>query len=183
MNDVVLLFVPIFGSIVLVFVLSRLIVSSADESRRAREIGDGQFEFAPNKRNYIAAVLFVGYLVYVSISLVVTGLSTAAGEIGTALWLAIALFLVAAFPGSIVVSDQGLQQKYWLRKKRMAWKDVGKVVLDEKRNRVTIAGRGGIKIVFMRQLPDKARLMAELGKHCPDKVPAEAKQDAVVAVS
>jgi hypothetical protein len=175
MNDIVLLFVPIFVSIALVFVLSRIIVSSADKTRQARGIGNGQLEFAPNKRNYVALVLFEGYLVYMSGSLLFTSFSTVVGRIGFALWLLVALFLLAVFPGSVITGDEGLRQVYWLRKKSIAWKDVRKIVINEKRNRVTICGKGA-KIVFMRQLPDKARLLAEIGKHCPDKVPAEARQ-------
>ena len=176
MNDVALIFVPIFGSIVLVFVLSRIIVSKADESRHAREIGNGQLEFAPNRRNHVALVLFVAYLVYMSGSLLFTSISTVVGQIGSAFWLLIALILLAAFPGSVIASNEGLQQVYWLRKKRkIAWTDVSRIAIDEKRNRVTITGKGA-KIVFMRQLPDKARLIAELGRHCGDKLPAEAKQ-------
>jgi Bacterial PH domain len=175
MNDIVLLFVPIFVSIALVFVLSRIIVSSADKTRQAREIGN-ELEFAPNRRNYVALVLFEAYLVYMSGSLLFTSFSTVVGRIGFALWLLVALFLLAVFPGSVITGDEGLRQVYWLRKKSIAWKDVRKIVIDEKRNRVTITGNGGAKIAFMRQLPDKARLLAELGKHCPDKVPAEARQ-------
>ena len=175
MNDIVLIFVPIFVSIALVFVLSRIIVSSADKTRQAHEIGNGQLEFAPNRRNYVALVLFEAYLVYMSGSLFFTSFSTVVGRIGFALWLLVALFLLAVFPGSVITGDEGLRQVYWLRKKSIAWKDVRKIVINEKRNRVTICGKGA-KIVFMRQLPDKARLLAEIGKHCPDKVPAEARQ-------
>ncbi len=177
----VLIFVPIFGSIVLVFVLSRIIVDSADKSRQAREIGNGQIEFAPNKRSFVAAVLFVAYLVYMSGSLLFTTIATLEGQIGSAYWLLIALIWRAAFPASIVVSDEGIRQVYWLRKKHIAWKDVSQIAIDEKRNRVTITGNGRVKILFTRQLPDKARLMAELGKHCGEKLPVEAKLTAMFA--
>lgn len=184
MKDVSYIFVPIFGTIALVWVLSRIIVSSADESRLAQEIGNGRLEFAPNKRNYVAMSLFVALLVYMSGSLLLTSISTVAGQIAFAFWLLIALILLAAFPGSVIASDEGLQQVYWLgKKKNIAWKDVSKVAINEKRNRVTITGKDKVKIVFMRQLPDRARLVAELGKHCGDKLPAEAKQNAVLAAS
>ena len=181
MNDVVFIFVPIFGSIVLVWILSRIVVSAADKSRLAREIGNGQLEFAPNRRNYVAAVLFVAYLVYMSASMIFTSLTTLVGQIGTAFWLGVILILLAAFPASIVVSDEGIRQVYWPRKKHIAWKDVSQIAIDEKRNRVTITGNGRVKILFTRQLPDRARLMAELGKHCGEKLPVEAKLTAMFA--
>jgi hypothetical protein len=182
MTNVIFIFLPIFGSIAVVWVLSRIIVSPADESRKAQYIGNGQLEFAPNKRNYVAVVLFVAYLLYMSVSLIFTSLSTVAGQIGAAFWLAIALILVASFPASILLTGEGLQQVYWLRKKRIiVWKDVSEIAIDEKRNRVTIKGNGGAKIVYTRQLPDKTRLMAELEKYCGDKMPAEARQNVLVS--
>ncbi len=55
---------------------------------------------------------------------------------------------------------------YWLRaRKRIAWNEISKVTTDDKRGEVKIKGRNGTKILFARQLPDRARLLAELEKH------------------
>ena len=59
MNSLVFAFVPVFGSIVLVWALSRLSVSAADEGRPALEIENGQLEFAPNRRNYVGVISLV----------------------------------------------------------------------------------------------------------------------------
>lgn len=176
MINMVRFFAPILGSIALVWILSRMVVSSADEHRQAREIGDGGLEFAPNKRNHVAAVLFVALLAYLSISLAVISLNSPIVLVGAAFWLVLALLVLAAFPASIRVGDEGLQQVYWLWKnKRIAWKNVSKITIDEKRNRLTITGQSRARIVFTRQLPDRSRLLAELEKHCGDKLPAEAR--------
>jgi hypothetical protein len=183
MTNLVFAFVPIFASILLVWVLSRLSVSTADEGRPLSETGNGQLEFAPNKRNYVGVIGLVALLVYMSVSLAIANFSSTACLLGAALWLAIALFILAVFPGSIRVSSDGLQQVYWLWKsKRIAWQDVSKILIDEKRQRVTIIDRKGTKIAHIRQLPDRARLLSEFAKYCGDKLPKEAAQSAMASL-
>ena len=187
MTDVMFAFLPLFGAIVLIWILSRIIVKPADANRKAQDAGNGQLQFLPNKSSYVAVVLFVAYLAYMSGSLIFTSLSTTMGRIGVVLWLAVALILLASFPATILLTGDGLQQVYWLRKKRnIAWADVKEIAINEKRRRVTIKGKTGAKIVHTLQLPDRARLMAELAKHCGDKLPADARaleEQTVTAVS
>jgi hypothetical protein len=176
MTNMISLFLALFGAIGVFWVLSRLVVSPAYVHRSAREFENGQLEFAPNKRNYVAAILFVALLVYSGISSFVTSLGSPFAMIAALLWVAIAAAILSGFPGSILADGEGLQQVYWLmKKKHIAWADVSKVVIDGKRERVTIVGPGRAKIVFTRQLPDKERLLAKLGKHCADKLPTGAK--------
>jgi len=62
---------------------------------------------------------------------------------------------------------------YWLRaRKCIAWSEISKVTTDDKRGEVKIKGRNGTKILFARQLPDRARLLTELEKHSEEKAPA-----------
>ena len=171
------LFLALFGAIGVFWVLSRLVVSPAYVHRSAREIENGELEFAPNKRNHVAAIIFVVLLVYAGISSFVTSLGSPLAMIAALVWVAIAAAILSGFPASILAGGEGLQQVYWLlHNKHIAWADVSKVVIDEKRERVTIVGRGSAKIVFTRQLPDKARLLAKLAKHCADKLPTGARQ-------
>src|ERR1700739_3540185 len=125
MTNLLFAFLPIFGSIALVTVLARLSINAADEGRSARETGNDQLEFAPNRRNFVAVVFLVAILTYTGASFAASNLSSSADLVLAALWLSIALLILAVFPGSIRVSDEGLQQVYWLWKsKRIAWKDV-----------------------------------------------------------
>ncbi len=184
MNSLVFAFVPVFGSIVLVWALSRLSVSAADEGRPALEIENGQLEFAPNRRNYVGVISLVALLVYMSVTLAFANFSSKAGLLGAALWLGIALFILAVFPGSIRVNGEGMQQVYWLWKsKRIAWNNVSKIVIDEKRKKVTVIGRDGSKIVHIQQLPDRVRLLEEFAKSCGDKLPKEAAPNPVASIS
>jgi hypothetical protein len=174
------IFAPILCAILLVWVLSRLIVSKADEDRQAREVGNGQIEFAPNRRSYWGVYLFVAFLAYVTLSMVVNGLKEPGNLIGAGLCTVLALIVLAAFPGSILVSGDGVRQVYWLWKnKRVDWKDVARIAVDEKQGTVTITGARGTKIVHTRQLPDRTRLLEELQKHCGEKLTAKPGQKTV----
>jgi hypothetical protein len=80
--------------------------------------------------------------------------------------------LLRILPGSITLTSAGLEQRYWLAKaKGIAWSDVRSIAVDHKQGRVTISSRTGVKIQHPRQLPDRARLLAELEARCPDKMP------------
>ncbi|HSZ16549.1 MAG TPA: hypothetical protein VK764_05575 [Terracidiphilus sp.] len=169
------MFLPFMGAFVVLLVLSRLIVSAADEERKALETENGRLEFNPNRRGYWGVYLFIACLGYVVLASFLNGIKSG---IAPAFFCAgfIALLLLA-FPGSVIVDKNGLGQIYWLRgEKRIAWSDVSKVSLDEKKREVTIVGKFGTKIVHTRQLPDRERLLQELKSHCSEKLPAELKQ-------
>ena len=87
---------------------------------------------------------------------------------------AFAILLLSAFPGTILIDKDGIEQVYWLRgRKRIAWNEISKVTTDEKRGEVKIKGRNGIKILFARQLPDRERLLVEVEKHSEESAPAK----------
>ncbi|MGB6194123.1 MAG: hypothetical protein WBF42_16780 [Terracidiphilus sp.] len=176
MMNVILVIVPMLGMIVLVWVLARLIVSPADAGRSVNQAG-GEIEFAPNKRGIVAAPVFVGFLVYLGVTMLISSLPSFLNIFGGAFWMLLAVLILMTYPARIFAGDQGLRQTYWLGKtRRIAWKDVSQVIYDENKHRLTIKGQGGTKIIHTRQLPDRARLVAELEKHCEDKVPAELRK-------
>ncbi len=179
MTNVILVIVPMLGMIVLVWVLARLIVSPADAGRPARQ-AEGEIEFAPNKRSIVAAPIFVGFLVYLGVTMLISSLPSFLGIFGAGFWILLAALILMTYPARIFAGDQGLRQTYWLGKtRRIAWKDVSQVIYDENKHRLTIKGQGRTKITHTRQLPDRARLIAELEKNCADKVPAELRKTAV----
>ena len=169
------MFIPFIGAFVVLLVLSRLIVSGADEERKALETENGRLEFTPNRRGYWATYLFIACLSYVLVASLVNGIKS--GMAPAVLCAGFIALLLAAFPGSVIVDKNGLGQVYWLRgEKRIAWSDVSKVSVDEKKHEVKILGKFGTKIVHTRQLPDRERLLQELKTHCSEKLPAEPKQ-------
>jgi hypothetical protein len=167
------LFIPLFFALVVLSVLAKLIVSAADEDRQANETGSGQLEFTPNRRSYWGVYLFLACLAYGVVANVVVGIRSSADLAAPALCIAFAILLLSAFPGTILVDKNGIEQVYWLRgRKRIAWNEIAKVTTDEKRGEVKIKGVNGTKIVFSRQLPDRARLQQELERHSSEKAPA-----------
>lgn len=167
------LFIPLFVAIAVLLVLAKLIVSGADEDRQAIETENGQLEFTPNRRSYWGVYLFLACLAYGVVGNVVVGIRSSADLAAPAFCIAFAILLLSAFPGSIVIDKNGIEQKYWLRgRKRVAWHEISKVTIDEKRGELKIKGTNGTKIVFSRQLPDRARLQLELERHSSEKAPA-----------
>lgn len=181
MMSVIFVVVPMVGMVVLVWLLARIVVSSADANRHADQV-NGQLEFAPNRRSFVATPVFVGILVYLGATMFISKMPSHINLFGTAFWLALAAVILAAFPATIRTSDEGVKQLYWFWKPRkIAWKEIDAVTFDEKKQKLTIKGHGGAKIVHTRQLPDRTRLIAELERHCEGKVPVELRPQAVTA--
>jgi hypothetical protein len=168
-------FFPLFAVVVVLMVLAKLIVSPADDERNVAETG-GRFEFTPNRRSFWGIYLFIAFLSYVVVAGVVSGIRSSADLIAPLCCAGFITLLSMAFPGTIVADQDGIEQRYWLRgRKRIAWKDVAKVTVDEKRGEVKISSKQGVKIVHARQLPDRARLLNELHERCTETmVPAVA---------
>jgi hypothetical protein len=183
MISVISVMVPMVGMIVLVWVLARIIVSPARASRTARPV-DGQLEFAPNRKNFVATPMFVAFLVYLGVTMYESKMPSGISMFGTGFWLVLAAVILTAFPATILANDEGLKQVYWFWKpRRIAWKDISAVTFDEKKQKLTIKGQGGTKIVHTRQLPDRARLIAEIEKHSDGKVPVEVSSTVATAVT
>lgn len=173
MISLILVIVPMVAMIVLVWVLARIVVSAADASRRVRQV-DGQLEFAPNRKSFVATPIFVALLVYLGVTMLMSHMSAPIRVLGACFWLLLAGVILAAFPATILADENGFKQMYWFWKPRkIAWKDVDTVTFDEKKQKLTIKAQGGTKIVHTRQLPDRVQLVAELEEHCEGKVPAE----------
>jgi len=58
------LLIPLFFAVGVLLVLAKLIVSGADEDRRAIETESEKLEFTPNRRSYWGVYLFLACLVY-----------------------------------------------------------------------------------------------------------------------
>jgi|SRR5579871_2226763 len=181
MISLILAIAPLLTIVLLVWFLARIIVSPADAGRTARQV-DGDIEFAPNKRSIVATPVFVGFLVYLGVMMFMSHLPSFVGIFGAGFWLLLAALILMTFPARLFLNNEGLKQTFWLGKtRRVGWKDVSQVLYEEKKHRLTIKGQGGTKVAHTRQLPDRARLIEELEKHCEDKVPAELRKTEVSA--
>ena len=173
MNTFLVIFAPFVCAILLIWFLSRQIVSRADEGRQAREAEGGRVEFAPNPRSYKSVYAFVALLIYVALSQFVTGHGQIASVIIGMVSIGLALLVLAAYPGSIVLSAAGLEQIYWLWwNKHIAWSEVSGVKADQKKGTLTVLAKGRTRIVYGSQLPDRTRFETELERRCPGMIPA-----------
>jgi Bacterial PH domain len=165
--------VPYLAAFGVLMILGRLIASEAGEERRAVDGEGGRIEFTPNRRSYWGVYIFAALLAYVSITSLIGGGSV--GLVPALLCTLFILFLLSAFPGSIVADEKGIAQVYWLRgERRIAWSDVRSVEVNEKKQEIRILGKGGVKILHARQLPDRDRLMELLKSHAAEKLPGAA---------
>ncbi|HEY6489751.1 MAG: hypothetical protein WCC26_08520 [Terracidiphilus sp.] len=171
------LFVPFIGAFLVLLVLSRLIAGDADAGRKAQEMEGGSLEFLPNRRSYWGVYVFLAGMGYGMVTSLWRGIGATVNLVPAVFCLAFVLLLLMAFPGSIRADSQGLSQTYWLRgEKRIAWGGVLTIAINEKKGEIQITGKGGVKVVYARQLPDRERLLDELKKHCAAKMPGESAQ-------
>lgn len=85
-----------------------------------------------------------------------------------------ALAFLAMLPGTIVVTDEGVEQIFWLRKnKRLGWDDIDEVSTGKDRRTVAIQGKNGTKIVHTGQQVDGPLLLLELKQRCGEDLPPD----------
>lgn len=167
------LFLPFGGVALLLLVLARLIAGKADERREAAQVAAGHLEFTPNRQSYWGVYLFIACFGCSAIASLVHAARSSANLAVSGVLVGFVLLLLMAFPATIVANEQGLEQVFWLRgRKRILWKDVSKVVANEKSGEVKIFSKSGVKIVHTRQLPAKETLLAEVERHHSERAAA-----------
>ncbi len=165
--NILIMMLPIFGSILVCWIAALMVISEADKNRLAVESKNGRIEFLPNARSYWGVYVIIAVLCYPVVTGVISQIHSGSGAWLVSLCMGFIMLLLISFPGSIDVTSEGVEQNYWVgRRKRLAWRDVVGFEVDKKNKRVTIRAKSGPKIVHTRQLPDRERLMAELEIHC-----------------
>lgn len=170
--NVLMAFVPLIVAIAFLWISARMIVAAADGNLEARVSGDSTF-YEPNRRNFWGIYLFSAGMAYGAIAALLSGLNSPSSVITFVFCLGFSFLLFAVFPGTIVSSPTGLEQRYWLAKtRRIAWSDIKSVDINEKKNLLTVYSVAGAKIQHTKILPERQRLIAELREHCASKLPA-----------
>ncbi len=161
-------------AVVSLLVLSRVAQQEALRSRKAREVAPGALEFAAENSALLASQALIGLFALLGVGGLLESAFTGRGLLPGLFCAGFALLLAKLMPGTIVLLPDGLEQRYWLGKpKQMRWRDVQEVIVLGKQRRVIVRGRGDVKILHTKQLPDQERLLAELGAHCPDAMPGQ----------
>jgi hypothetical protein len=158
--------------------LAWMFLGRADKRRAAKMLVGGRVEFTPNWYAYCAWPLIVALVAWFATKkLIQSHGKFLEVEIAICSGLLAFEFLIA-FPGMIIVSDNGLEQVYWFWKhKRIQWKDIAEINTGEKSRTITITGADGTKIVHSSRLPDRPRLLLELKQRCGENLPPDFPSD------
>jgi hypothetical protein len=143
-------------------------------ARSAKDVGDGTVEFSPDPFTYIAWPLIVFLPAWAAIN----ELRHGSGAWWQLLAPAAILFAAAAemfsFPGTIVVSHDAIEQRFWLRgEKRIRWGEIVEIKEHGKPGPLVVTATDGTKINFSDRLPDRPRFMVEIEKYCRGSLPPE----------
>jgi hypothetical protein len=88
--------------------------------------------------------------------------------------LAIAFVVIWDLPGTIVVDDFGIEQRFWVRPhKRIRWNEIEEINTGNKVRLITITSCDRSKIVFNGDLADRPRFLREIKQHCGDNLPTD----------
>jgi hypothetical protein len=140
----------------------------------AKDLGDGRVEFSPDPLTYFAWPLIAFLPAWAAINELRRGLGGWSRLMGSVVVLLLAATEMLSFPGTITVSQAGIEQHFWLRsEKRIRWGDVAEIKEQGARGPLTIQASDGTKIDFSGRLPYRPRFLAEIEKHCSGNLPPE----------
>ncbi len=157
------------------------VLIGARNRQSARALTDGRIEFAVSRTFLGAWVVIAIAAVYLTIDL----FKRSSGNVFT-LVEAACVGLIAAgflfeFPGTLLISSEGLQQVRWpWRNKRIRWQDIVEINTGKKDPTVTVTGADGTKIAHAGQLPDRPRFLLELKQHCGENLPADFPREPII---
>jgi hypothetical protein len=154
--------------------LAWIVFGIKGNQRPARDLSSDQIEFAPHWFTIWAWLFIIGFMAVPGMRYVMQRQGSPWQIVFSTCLGFGALLEVIDFPGTIVVTRDGLEQIYWLRKrKRIRWKDIVEVETGIKEKAITITGADGTKIVHFSQLADRSRLLMELKRHCGEELPPD----------
>ena len=143
-------------------------------TRSAKDLGDGSVKFSPDSITYLAWPLIVLFPAWGAINELRRGSGEWWNLMAPMIILVLAASEMLAFPGTIVVSRDAIEQQFWLRsEKRIRWGEITEIKEHGKRGPLVITASDGTKISFSDRLPDRQRFMAEIEKSCRGNLPAE----------
>ncbi len=151
-----------------------MLLGKASNRRLATILSDGRIAFSPNRSAYLALPLTVCLLAWTATKYLMQSQErplelVMGGGIGL-----IGLMLLFSFPGMVIITNDGLEQIYWVRRrKRIQWKDIVQINTGEKSRIVTIVGADGTRIVHPPQLPDRPRLLLETPELLQENLPPD----------
>lgn len=155
----------------------------AGNRRSARDLSDGSIEFAPGWTVFGAWLGIVVYAAYAAIASFEQSQGKPLNLVMAACLGLMAIVFLFSFPGTVVTTRDGLQQRYWFwRERHIRWEAIAEINTGKKSRTVTITGADGTKIVHSRQLADRPRFLLELKRHCGENLPQDFPREPIAGV-
>lgn len=154
------------------------VMRGGDDRRRARIRSADRIEFPPGWFGYCFWGVWITWL-----PLLIVNYSRHASD---GVWAGVTLgaacvaglLLFSEFPATIVVTEGGLEQVFWLRRnKRIQWGEIDGIVTGKKGRMITVTGIDGTRIVHTRGLADRARFLQEVGRHFLGRAAGASRQE------
>jgi hypothetical protein len=164
-----LLFLLVFAAVA---VLAVLLALGRIGNRGSARFGDGKVSFPPSGASLGSELVLIAFLIQSAVRHLLRGHGAAMDWVVQGALLVCSLAMITTLPGTIVVTDEGLEQVYWFRRRiRLPWDRIVEVKLNPRT--VAIHGEEGTKIVHTGQQVDRARLLVEIKHHCGEELPPE----------
>lgn len=154
--------------------MALFIASMVSNRRSATDRANGTVEFAPRWFGVWALVYVAIRMCFITWGFLRHGLTAPLTFItGASLGLA-SVGLVFVLPGSVLVTDNGLEEVIWLwRNKKIPWEEIVEINTERKGSMVTVIGADKTKIIHSSRLPDRPRFLLEIKRHCGENLPAD----------
>jgi hypothetical protein len=156
----------------LVAILAVLLALGRIGNSGSARFADGKVAFPPSRASIGSELVLIGFLLQGAVRHLLRSHGAASDWVVQGALLVCSLAMLTTLPGTIVVTDNGLEQLYWFRRRvKLSWDAIIEVKLNPRT--VTIQGEDSIRIVHTGQQVDRARLLVELKHHCGDDLPPE----------
>jgi hypothetical protein len=152
-----------------------LVLASAFYNRgSARVRSSARIEFAPGWIG-VAAWMYVAIrMCFIGVAYLRHGLRAPLAFAIGILLLLLSVEMIFVLPGTVVATDAGLVQVFWLwRNKRIRWDKIVEINSERKGSAVTVIGADRTKITHSRRLPDRPRFLVEVKRHCAEVLPPD----------
>jgi hypothetical protein len=159
----------------LFWVALALFIASMFSNRRSATVrASGTVEFAPQWFGVWALTYVAIRMFFITWSYLRHGLTEPLTFATGALLGITCIGLVFMLPGTVLVTDSGLEEVLWLwRNKRIRWEEIVEINTERKGSTVTVIGADKTKILHSSRLPDRPRFLVEIKRHCGENLPAD----------
>lgn len=162
-------------SVILFFwiALSVVLTSAFYNPRPVRVQAAGKVEFRPTWLGLLAWMYVAARMCFIAVGYLRHGLGEPLTFATGALLGSGAVGSIFLLPGTVLVTDGGLEEVFWLwRNTKIRWDEIVEINIEKNGSAVTVIGADKTKIIHSRRLPDRPRFLLEIKRHCGENLPA-----------